>query len=408
MKSDIERLMHERRIDVAIVEGPDGTYRANPTFAYLVNGEHLVGTVILKRGERAKLLYRSMERASAEATGLELINFDRWPLHEILEEFPDHLEARVELYRRIFEDLNIEGRVAFYGTGPISAYYEFLRALSVKVPGVEILGEYDRDIFGVARETKDTVEIERLRRVGEQTCDLFEAVVEFLKSHRVEKDTLIREDGRPLTVANVKEFIRLELARRGLESRGECIFAVGRDAGVPHSRGNPKDLIPLGRTIVFDLFPQEPGGYCHDMTRTFCLGYAPAEIERAYRDVLECFETVLGALKAGEITQRYQHLACEFFEKRGHRTLKSDPKAQEGYVHSLGHGVGLELHEEPYFPTFGRCQTPLRPGMVFTIEPGLYYPERGFGIRIEDTYYCDEDGEFHSMTPSPKDLVIPL
>jgi Xaa-Pro aminopeptidase len=77
-------------------------------------------------------------------------------------------------------------------------------------------------------------------------------------------------------------------------------------------------------------------------------------------------------------------------------------------VHSLGHGVGLEVHEEPYFPTFGKWETRLQPGVVFTVEPGLYYPERGFGVRIEDTYYCDKDGEFHSLTPFPKDLVIPM
>lgn len=408
MKSDLERLMSERGIDVALVEGPDGAHGANPAFSYLVNGEHLVGTVILKRGKPAQLLYRSMERDAAAATKLELVNFDRWPLHEIAEKYPNPLEARVELYRRIFNDSQIEGRVAFYGTGSVGAYYTFLQALSAKLPGIEIIGEYDRDMFQVARETKDSSEIKRLKSVGQGTCDVVEAVVEFLKSHPVRNEILIQEDGKSLTIANVKEFIRLELARRGLISTEDCIFAIGRDAGVPHSSGNPSDPIQLGKTIVFDIFPKEAGGYFHDLTRTFCLGYAPPEVERAYRDVMACFETVVGRFKVGELTQGYQHLACEFFEKRGHSTLKSNPKSQEGYVHSLGHGVGLEVHEQPYFPTFGKWDTKLQKGMVFTVEPGLYYPERGFGVRIEDTYCCDESGEFHSLTPFPKDLVIPM
>ncbi len=408
MKRDLAGLMSERDIDVAIVEGSDGTHGANPAFAYLVNGEHLVGTVILQRGKAAQLLYRSMERDAAAATGLELINLDRWPLHEILEEYPNPLDARVELYRRIFEDLKIKGKVAFYGTGSIGGYHAFLQALKTKVPGIEIVGEYDRDIFAVARETKDAHELESLRVAGQRTCEVVEAVIKFLQAHSVKNETLIQEDGKPLTIADVKEFTRLELARWGLSSAEDFIFAIGRDAGVPHSTGNSKDPLQLGKTIVFDIFPKEPGGYFHDLTRTFCLGYAPKEVERIFRDVMECFETVVGQFKAGELTQSYQHVACEFFEKRGHSTLKSNPTSQEGYVHSLGHGVGLEVHEQPYFPTFGKWETKLKEGMVFTVEPGLYYPERGFGVRIEDTYYCDESGEFHSLTPFPKDLVIEL
>lgn len=408
MKSDLERLMSERGIDVAIVEGPDGTHGANPAFAYLVKGEHLVGTVILQRGKPAQLLHRSMERDAAAATGLELINIDRWPLHEIAEKYPNPLDARVELYRRIFEDLQIKGKVAFYGTGSIGGYHAFLQALMAKVPGVEIIGEYDRDIFAVARETKDANELEKLRVAGQRTCEVVGAILEFLKAHSVKNGTLIKEDGKPLTIADVKEFTRLELARWGLFSSEDFICAIGRDAGVPHTTGNPKDTLQLGKTIVFDIFPKEPGGYFHDLTRTFCLGYASKEVERIFRDVMECFETVVGQFKVGALTQSYQHMTCEFFEKRGHSTIKSNPKSQEGYVHSLGHGVGLEVHEQPYFPTFGTWETKLREGMVFTVEPGLYYPERGFGVRIEDTYCCDESGEFHSLTPFPKDLVIPL
>ena len=82
------------------------------------------------------------------------------------------------------------------------------------------------------------------------------------------------------------------------------------------------------------------------------------------------------------------------------------PSTQEGYVHSLGHGVGLEIHSRPRFSSVS--EETIQAGHVFTIEPGLYYPDRGFGIRIEDTYYVDSDGSIHSLTPFPKDLVIPV
>jgi Xaa-Pro aminopeptidase len=407
MKSDIPRLMEERGLDALLIEGPDGTHGANPAFAYFTSSQHLVGTVLLKRGEEPLLLYRSMERDAAEATGLQLVNLDRWPLHEILEQYPDRLEARVELYKRIFHDLKVRGRIAFYGTGPIGSYYAFLAKLAEAIPEVEIVGEFDRDVIRTARETKDPSEIEALRRVGEQTCAVVEATIEFLKSHRVENETLIKDDGTALTVGDVKQFVRLELAKRGLEA-SEFIFAIGRDAGVPHSTGTPDDPIVLGKTIVFDLFPRDASGYYHDVTRTFCLGYAPDDVKRAHRDVLEAFEAVIEKFLVGGVTQTYQHFVCKFFEQRGHPTVLSDPKTTQGYVHSLGHGLGLEVHEAPTFPTFGRCEIQLREGMVFTVEPGLYYPELSFGVRLEDTYYCDEDGEFQSLTPLPKELVIPL
>jgi Xaa-Pro aminopeptidase len=407
MKGDLPRLMEERGLDVLIIEGPDGTHGANPAFSYFTKNQHLVGTVIIKRNKNPVLLHRSMERDAAEATGLELINLDRWPIREILEQFPDPLDARVELYRRIFHDLGVRGRVAFYGTGPLGSYYALLRQFDERIPEIEVVGEFDRGVLSVARETKDPDEIEAMRRVGEETCAVIEAAVEFLKSHRLRDETLVKDDGTALTVGDVKSFVRLELARRGLEAP-EFIFAVGRDAGVPHSIGVSSDPIVLGKTIVFDLFPRDASGYYHDITRTFCLGYAPVEVERAYRDVLEAFEAVAEKFLVGGITQSYQHFVCKLFEKRGHLTILSDPKTRQGYVHSLGHGLGLEVHEQPHFPTFGKCETALREGMVFTVEPGLYYPEQDFGIRVEDTYYCDEDGEFRSLTPLPRDLVLPI
>ena len=73
-------------------------------------------------------------------------------------------------------------------------------------------------------------------------------------------------------------------------------------------------------------------------------------------------------------------------------------------MHTLGHGVGLDVHEEPFF----RAETLLRPGHVFTIEPGLYYPDEGMGCRIEDVLWIDESGGVHNLTDFPYDLVIPM
>lgn len=408
MKSDLDALMDERGLDAAVIEGPDGTHGANPAFAYFTGSRSLVGTVIAKRGEAPQLIYRAMERDVAESTGLALVETDRWPVHEIIEQERDRLSARVELYRRIFEDLGVQGRVAFYGTGAIGAHHALLNRLVQQIPDIEIVDEYDHDLIATARETKETDEIRAIERVGQQASQLMDAVIAHMKAHRVENGTLTKDDGAALTVADVRRFIRRDLAQRGLEAPLGTIFATGRSAGIPHSVGPPEDPIELGKTIVFDLFPRDASGYFHDMTRTFCLGYAPPEVEQAYRDVIECFDTVAGELQLGERTQRFQHRTCELFRERGHPTILTDPKTRQGYVHSLGHGVGLEVHEEPYFPTFGASETRLREGMVFTVEPGLYYPERELGMRVEDTYVCEGRGEFRSLTRFPKDLVIPM
>ena len=406
MKSDLDALMEQRNLDALLVEGPDGMGSANPAFAYLARGAHVVGSVIHKRGGNPQLIYRSMERDEAERSGLELVNLDRWPVHEIQQQAESQLGARVELYRRILTDLDVRGRVGLYGTGPIGAYHTLLGQLSEALPNIEFVGEYTEDVISLARQTKDADEINALRRVGVSACEVLEEVVSFWRSHEVRNQTLVRRDGSPLTIGDTKAVIRMEQAKRGLESPADFICALGRDAGVPHSRGNPDDPIELGRPILIDFFPRDESGYFHDVTRTFCLGHAPDEVQSAYRDVMDAFNAVVAEFRLGEATQAYQHYICGFFKDRGHPDPTSDPTTTDGYVHSLAHGLGLEVHEAPYFRTFGPSDTVLEPGMVFTVEPGLYYPDRGYGVRIEDTYYVDEAGGFHSLTPFPKDLVV--
>ncbi|MFB6285767.1 MAG: M24 family metallopeptidase [Candidatus Bipolaricaulia bacterium] len=408
MKSDLDALMTERSLDALLVEGPDGMGSANPAFAYLTQGASVVGSVIKRRGASPQLLYRSMERDEAESSGLELVNLDRWPVHEIQDQAATLLEARVELYRRILTDLGATGRIGVYGTGPIGAYHKLLTELSEALPSVEFVGEYTDDVISRARETKDAEEIAAMRHVGESANEVVEEVIQFLTSHDVRNGTLVKRDGSALTIGDVKALIRMEQAERGLESPSGFICAIGRDAGVPHSRGNPDDPIELGKPMLIDFFPRDESGYFHDMTRTFCLGHAPEGVQTAYRDVMEAFNAVVAELTLGESTQAYQHFVCDVLEQRGHPSPKSDPKTTEGYVHSLAHGLGLEVHEAPYFRTFGPSDTVLEPGMVFTVEPGLYYPDRGYGIRIEDTYYADKDGSFQSLTPFPKDLVVDM
>jgi Xaa-Pro aminopeptidase len=165
----------------------------------------------------------------------------------------------------------------------------------------------------------------------------------------------------------------------------------------------------MGQTIIFDIFPCEMGGgYYFDFTRTWCLGYAPDAVLQLYEDVFDAYNVIMSELTINTACKPYQERTCELFEMKGHATIKSNPQTQEGYVHSLGHGVGLHVHERPWFGISATEDDRLQAGSVVTIEPGLYYPERGMGVRIEDSVLVRSDGVMEILSHYPYDLVLEM
>jgi Xaa-Pro aminopeptidase len=405
LKQNLDHLMEERGLDAAVVTG---SKYGNPAMYYMVNGADVSGGyVIKKRGEKPVLIHSPIERQGAAASGLVTVNMNKYDFVGILRETGDQLAAAVELYRRMFADLDVSGKVGFYGNGDQGRAWNMLNALNAQLEDIEVYGDFDVTLIDAARATKDADEAERIREIGRRTCEIVERTVEFLKSHRVKDEVLVQADGTPLTVGRVHEEINGFIAEKRLEDPDGFIFAIGGDAGIPHSKGRPEDVIALGKTIVYDIFPCEAGGgYFFDMTRTFCLGYAPPQVAKAYQDVYDCVEKLVAAYTVGAEARSYQQMTCEFFESRGYATIASDPKTEEGYVHSIGHGLGLAVHEEPFFGDTPTNTSVLQPGHVFTVEPGLYYPDRGYGIRIEDVIWIAPDGAIQNLTDFSKELVI--
>lgn len=236
-------------------------------------------------------------------------------------------------------------------------------------------------------------------------------VAKYLMNCEVRDDeVLLKEDGLPLTIADVKSKISLWLAERGAADVEGTIFAIGKDAGVPHSVGTPEDLMRLGQTIVFDIFPAEAGGgYFYDFTRTWSLGYATPQARKLYDEVRGVYNKVIDNLDLNTAFKEYQTLACNEFHKTGHKTpMHTDGVLENGYVHSLGHGLGLNVHERPFSRHTTSDDNILKPGVVVTIEPGLYYPEKGMGVRIEDSYYVRPDGRMEILAEYPYDFVLPM
>ena len=409
MKSDIDSLMENNNIDALLVTGPA---QHNPPMYYLTGGGHLThADLIKKRGEEAVLFYNSMERDGAAQTGLATKNLDEYRLFELLKQTNgDVVKAKVKRYQKMLADLELTtGRMAIYGEIDAGAAYAIFSGLQQAMPGMTIVGEADNSLLLQAMATKDSDEVERIRRMGQITTQVVGKVAEFLSFHKAKNEVLVKPDGQPLTIAEVKNRIDLWLAERGVENPNGVIFAMGRDAGVPHNSGNPADALRLGQTIIFDIFPCEAGGgYFYDFTRTWCLGYATNEAMQLYEDVYSVYQQIMSELQPGEHCPKYQRRACELFEARGHPHILNDPKTQEGYVHSLGHGLGLNVHERPWFGLNASPEDRLDPGSVFTIEPGLYYPERGLGVRLENTVWVRPDGEMEVLAEYPLDLVLPV
>lgn len=188
---------------------------------------------------------------------------------------------------------------------------------------------------------------------------------------------------RPLIRAGVRELdiaaeIETRLRRAGAESAFDLIVASGPNGAKPHGHASAR-VIEDGDLVTVDM-GAKLRGYNSDMTRTVAVGTPSAEMKRVYNAVLEAEEAAVRAIKPGVRAADLDKLARDILTGHG---------LGEAFAHSLGHGVGLEVHEAPGLR--GSSQDVLEAGMVITIEPGAYLPGVG-GVRIEDLVLVTEDG----------------
>ncbi len=302
--------------------------------------------------------------------------------------------------------MGIAGKVALAGDTPLG-FANTMIARMREVDGRLTVDDRFPDILAQARATKEPAEIAAIHRAARGTVSALERVREFLTELRVDGDTLHHDGAGPVTLGHVRRVIHEEFLAHGLAEDGESIVSQGRDAGVPHNRGNDHEALRPGRPLLIDIFPGEAGGGYHsDVTRTYCVGPAPEPLKKLYADVHDAFRLAMSRLELGRPCAHYQDLVCELFEQRGHATQRTQPGTEEGYVHGLGHGVGLAVHEGPRMAGGPANTQVLEPGMVITIEPGLYYPSRGLGVRIEDLVLAREDGSFENLTPASYELEV--
>jgi len=117
---------------------------------------------------------------------------------------------------------------------------------------------------------------------------------------------------------------------------------------------------------------------------------------------------VTSEILSGVNINTYQERTCDLFEAMGHATHRKDPQTTKGYVHRLSDGVGLKINEKPFCGRPKDDSQVWRTGSVFTVEPGLYYPEKGMGVRLEDTWDVNSAGKIEKFVEYPMDLVLPI
>jgi Xaa-Pro aminopeptidase len=254
------------------------------------------------------------------------------------------------------------------------------------------------DTITTIRATKTETEIDHVRVTQRANETALAAAEELLAAADAENGRL-HHDGEVLTAERVKEEIEITLLREGCALE-ETIVAGGRQGADPHERGSGP--LPADEPIVIDVFPRDTETKYHaDMTRTFVVGTASEEVRRRHDLTVEAMEAAIEAVEPGVTGESVHDAACDVYERAGYETLRSNPGAETGFIHSTGHGVGLDVHELPSVAPGGE---ELKPGHVITIEPGLYDPAVG-GMRVEDLVAVTEDG-CENLTTYHRDLVI--
>ncbi len=402
MIKDIDAEMERKNIQSMIVYGDSTT--GNPDFRYVVGTSIARGGIYLKRrSHEPTLIVSNIDVGSAKKGRVRSIRtYSDYGLEKLSKRY-DRDDARTRFYERIIKDNGLGGPVVIGGKNDVSNAVVLVDALRKR--GIKIIGEKSPTLLEVARETKDRSEIEQLREMGKKTAKVVERTRQFLRSARVGGSNVMYKS-KPLKVETVKRTIGRLLSEESIMAPEDTIFAVGRKSSDPHYGGEAQDLVRPSEPIVFDIFPAEPDGYWHDCTRTYSFSSPSRRVKEMFDTTLEAQESALDMIREQVPSNETMISVCKLFEKRGYPTVRSLLKGKKeartrGFIHGLGHGVGLTIGERPYLSLFSK--EPLRKNSVVTVEPGLYDPKVG-GVRIEDIVVVGSPSE--NLTPLAKDIEL--
>lgn len=275
------------------------------------------------------------------------------------------------------KDLCEKDQIKYLGFEEENITYKEASELEEKITGVELIPTID--IVENERIYKDQEEIENVRQACSLSDQAFSHILTQIRPGLTEIELKIK----------LESFIR--------DNGGECSFqsivAFGENSAIPHHLSSNSKL-KTSDIILLD-FGAKINGYCSDMTRTVFVGKPKESLEKVYTAVKEAQEIAIDYIKGH---------SSDGFELKKVQELSNSHLRSQGFAdipHSLGHGVGLQVHEMPTVSPFAEEQ--LKPGTIITVEPGVYIPSVG-GVRIEDTALVTLNG-IELLTVSTKELT---
>ena len=334
----------------------------------------------------------SMEAGRLRELGLfDVHEHEELGADELIESGVDRHELTAQLALRAVRSLGFE-RATVPENFPVW--------LADRLRGDGVVLDVDQDLFDDRRRAKTEAQIAGMRRAQRAAEAAMDVCRELLRRAEIKGDRLLL-DGNELMVERVKADMNVAFAAHDTTA-DEYIVAPGAQGAVGHDMGSGP--IRPSTPLVVDIFPRDNASAVYtDMTRTFVVGGVPDDVREWHRLCKEALDRAVAETRPGADCRSLFDLTCDIFEAAGEptqRTKKPGETLVDGFFHGLGHGVGLEVHEEP---GLGRlAEGKLVAGDVVTIEPGLYRAGYG-GVRLEDIVLVIENGA-EVVTNYPYDL----
>ncbi|MGO9821315.1 MAG: M24 family metallopeptidase [Solirubrobacteraceae bacterium] len=320
------------------------------------------------------------DRTAAARPDAELLELVDLGFYELMRSGMSRPEVFLELISRAAQRTGVREAIVDF---------DFPLGVAERLRADGIVLTVDDEAIKSRRRAKSERELVGIR-LAQTAADAGMAAAASLLRQAEALDGALHVDGRPLLAETVRSALRQACEEHGAPAPPDVIVASVWQ-GFGHEAGSGP--LPAGLPIQVDLWPRdEHSAMWADMTRTFvCCGEPPDEVLRQERLVREAFEAARAAVRPG-ITGRELHaLTCDVFEREGYATQRTGPgdDPNEGFQFSLGHGVGLRVHEDPTLGMTGNA--PLVAGDVLAIEPGLWDKEVG-GVRYEDLLLVTGEG----------------
>ncbi|SDK51649.1 M24 family metallopeptidase [Natronincola ferrireducens] len=346
--SKVRDILYDKNLDGVLIYKPENR-------RYFSGFTGTTGFIIITKTE-AKFItdFRYIQQANEQCKGYDIVENTRYePLVNVIKNL--HIKA-----------LGVEEEFFTYGhTLDLQEHLADLELVPLKGALTKI------------RSIKCQEELKYIERAASIADEAFQYILDFLKPGTVEAD-----------IALELEFF---MRRHGAAGASfSFIVASGIRSSLPHGVASNKvlekgDFVTLDYGCIYN-------GYCSDMTRTVVIGEANDRQKEIYEVVLKAQKTALQQVKPGITGKELDEIARNVIKEKGYGDY---------FGHGLGHGVGLEIHELPHVNTMG--DVPMKPGMVITIEPGIYIPGFG-GVRIEDLVVVTDDG-YHVLSKTSKELL---